>query len=60
MQTIQRTEFYTDKGQYAVMTRTTVLAYAKVNRIAGHLRRDAEGLVFSVNVPTLGEDSHHD
>ena len=60
MQTIQRTELYTDRGQYAVMTRTTVLDYAKITRTAGHLCRDAEDLVLSTNAPSIGEESHHD
>jgi hypothetical protein len=53
MQTIQGNEYYTDKGHYAVMTRTTVLKYAKLARIADHLCRNAEELVFTTNPPTI-------
>ena len=41
VQLIQNSERYTDKGQFAAMTRTTVL---KLDRIAGHLCRNAEDL----------------
>ena len=41
VQLIQSSEQYTDKGEFAVMTRTTVL---KLDRIAGHLCRNAEDL----------------
>ncbi|MGO9337293.1 MAG: hypothetical protein ACLPY1_07290 [Terracidiphilus sp.] len=47
--TVQRSEHYTDRGHYAVMTRTTVLKEAKLSRIADHLCRNAEDLVFSTN-----------
>ena len=60
MRIIQRTELYTDRGQYVVMTRTTVLDNAKLARIAGHLGRDAEDLVFSANAPIIWEEPHHD
>ena len=53
MQTLHSNEHYTDKGDYAVMTRTTVLTYAKLARIAGHLCRNAEDLVLSTDPPTL-------
>ena len=53
MQTLQSNEHYTDKGHYAVMTRTTVLKYAKLARIADHLCRNAEELVLSANPPTI-------
>ena len=53
MQTLQSNEHYTDKGHYAVMTRTTVLKYAKLARIADHLCRNAEELVLSGNPPTI-------
>jgi len=53
MKIIERSELYTDKGQYAVFTRTEVLDYAKLASIAGHLRRNAEDLVFSTNPPTI-------
>ena len=53
MQVSQRTEQYTDKGQYTVMTRTTVLREAKLARIADHLRRNADDLAFSTDPPTI-------
>ena len=53
MQTLQRNEHYTDKGHYAVMTRTTVINYAQLKRIADQLRRNAEDLASSTNPPTL-------
>jgi len=53
MQTIQSSEHYTDKGHYAVMTRTTVLKDAQLARIADNLRRNAEDLVFSTNPSTI-------
>ena len=53
MQTIQRSERYTDRGHYAVMTRTSVINYAQLVRIADHLRRNAEDLVASTDIPTL-------
>ena len=46
-------EQYTDRGHYAVMTRTTVLKDAQLTRIAGHLRRNAEDLVSSSSSPTI-------
>jgi hypothetical protein len=53
MQTLQRNEHYTDKGHYAVMTRTTVINYAQLTRIADHLLRNAEDLASSTDLPTL-------
>jgi hypothetical protein len=53
MQTLQRNEHYTDKGHYAVMTRTAVINYAQLARIADQLRRNAEDLASSTNAPTL-------
>ena len=53
MQTTQSSELYTDKGLYAVMTRTTVLSYAKLAKIAAHLRRNADELVSSTNPPNV-------
>ena len=53
MQTIQRSERYTDKGHHAVMTRTTGLKEAHLARIADHLHRNAEDLVASTEIPTL-------
>jgi hypothetical protein len=51
--TIQRREHYTDRGLYAVMTRTTVLKGAKLARIADHLRCNAEDRVLAANSPTI-------
>jgi hypothetical protein len=55
MQTLQRSEHYTDKGCYAVMTRTAVLKDAQLARIADHLRRNAEDLADSSNLPTIDD-----
>ena len=52
MRTTQSNEQYTDKGDYAVMTRTRVLKYAQLARIANHLLRNAEDLVASIDFPT--------
>ena len=49
MDNVQRTEHYTDKGHYAVMTRTS----AQLVRIADHLRRNADDLASSTDVPTF-------
>jgi hypothetical protein len=46
-------EHYTDRGQFAVMTRTKVLNDAQLARIAGHLRRNAEDLASSSNPPAV-------
>jgi hypothetical protein len=53
MQTLHCSEHYTDKGQYAVVTRTRILNYSQLTRIADHLCRNAEDLAFSTNPPTL-------
>ena len=53
MDTHQRTEHYTDKGPYAVMTRTSVINSAQLVRIADHLRRNAEDLASSTEAPTF-------
>jgi hypothetical protein len=53
MQTHQRNERYTDKQDYAVMTRTTVIDYARLVRIADQLRRNAEDVFYSSNPPTF-------
>jgi len=53
MQTLPRSEHYTDKGCYAVMTRTAVVNYAQLTRVADQLRRDADDLASSTNPPTL-------
>ena len=53
MHTLQRSEHYTDKGSYAVMTRMAVVTHAQLRRIADQLRSNAEDLAFSTNPPTL-------
>jgi hypothetical protein len=53
MQDIQSSEHYTDKGLYSVMTRTKVVSYAQLNRIAGHLCRNAEDLAASTDPPCV-------
>lgn len=53
MQTLPRNEHYTDKGCYAVMTRTAVVNYAQLTRVADQLCRDADDLASSTNPPTL-------
>ena len=53
MQSIHASEHYTDRGHYAVMTRTAVLKDAQLARIADHLRRNAEDLASSSNPPTI-------
>jgi hypothetical protein len=53
MQTLHRNEHYTDRGHYAVMTRTAVIKDAQLARIADHLRRNAEDLTGSSNPPTI-------
>jgi hypothetical protein len=53
MQTLQRGELYTDKGTYAVMTRTAIVSnHAQLRSIADQLRSNAEELAFSTNPPT--------
>jgi len=51
--TLQRSEHYTDRGLYAVMTRTTVLKEARLAGIVDHVRRNAEELVSSTNPPII-------
>jgi hypothetical protein len=51
MKTLQYREQYTDKGQYAVVTRTKILNYAQLTRVADHLCRNAEDLAYSTNPP---------
>ena len=53
MRTTRDNELYTDKGRYAVMTRTTILKYARLTRIADHLCRNAEEILFSTNSPSV-------
>jgi hypothetical protein len=44
---IQLSEHYTDRHGFAVMTRTKVVKYAQLVRIADHLCRNAEDLAAS-------------
>ncbi|MGO9435315.1 MAG: hypothetical protein ACLPH3_12435 [Terracidiphilus sp.] len=53
MQTLHRSEHYTDKGCYVVMTRTAVVQYSQLVSIADQLRRNAEALASSTNPSTL-------
>ena len=53
MQTFLCSQHYTNRGHSAVVTRTRILNYAQLTRIAGHLCRNAEDLAFSTNPPTL-------
>ena len=52
IQLIHNSEQYTDKGDFATMTRTTVL---KLDSIAGHLCRNAEELVSSADPSTIND-----
>jgi hypothetical protein len=53
MRTIQPTEHYTDQGDFAVVTRTSVREYAQLVRVADRLCRNAEELLFSKDQPTI-------
>jgi len=53
MQGTHFNERCTDRGHCVVMTRTAVLKDAQLARIADHLRRNAEDVVFSTNPPTI-------
>jgi hypothetical protein len=53
MRTTECNELYTDEGHHAVMTRTTILKYAQLTRIADHLCQNAEQLLFSTNSPSV-------
>ena len=53
MQTIQRSEYYTDREHYVVVTRTAVLKDARLAWIADHLRHSAEDVVSTSNPPTI-------
>ena len=46
-------EQYTDRGHYAVMTRTKVLKGAQPARIADHLRLNSDDLTISTIPPTF-------
>ena len=51
MRDIQSSEHYTDKQNFAAMTRTKVVNYAQLVRIADHLCRNAEDLATSTDAP---------
>ena len=53
MPSLKRSEHYTDRGHYAVMTRTTVVNNAQLARITDHFRRNREDLKFSKNPPAV-------
>lgn len=53
MRTTQDNELCTCEAHDAVMTRTTILKYAQLTRIADHLCRTAEQLLFSTNSPSI-------
>jgi hypothetical protein len=55
MRTIQPAEHYTDQGDFAVMTRTSVRKHAPLVRIADRLCRNAEDLLFSTDQPTIDD-----
>jgi hypothetical protein len=52
IQLLHNGEHYTDKGNFAAMTRLTVL---KLDSIAGHLCRNAEELASSANPSVIDE-----
>ncbi len=56
MHDIQLSEHDTERGLYAVMTRTAVLKEAKLAGIADGLSRNAKDLVISTNPPAI--DNH--
>jgi len=53
MQDIQLSEHYTDQHNFAAMTRTRVVNYKQLVRIADHLCRNAEDLAASANPPCV-------
>ena len=53
MWTNRRTDHYTDQEDFAVMAQTAVRKYARRARIANHLCRNAEELLFSTDQPTI-------
>ena len=55
MQDIHPSEHYTDKGNFAAMTRTRVVNYARLATIAGHLCRNAEDLAASTDPPCIDD-----
>jgi hypothetical protein len=52
---IQLGEHYTDKQEFAVMTRTKVVKYAQLVRIADHLCRNADDLMASSDSPSVDD-----
>jgi hypothetical protein len=55
IQSIRHTELYSERDDFAVMTRTAVLNDAQLARIADHLRRNAEDLADSTNPPAIDD-----
>ena len=53
MQDIHPSEHYTDKQDFAVMTRTKIVDYAQLVRIADHLCRNAEDLAATPDPPCV-------
>ena len=53
MQETQLSDHYTDKQYFAAMARTKVVRHAQLLRIADHLCRNAEELLFSTDQPTI-------
>ena len=53
MQDILSREYYTDREDYAVMTRTKVVKDVQLFKIAGHLCRNAEEIASSTNPPSV-------
>ena len=53
MQDSQLSEQYTDKQYFAVMARMKVVSHAQLLRIADHLCRNVEELLFSTHQPTI-------
>ena len=51
----QLSENYTDKRGFAVMTRTKVVKYAQLVRIADHLCRNADDIIASSDSPSVDD-----
>ena len=51
----QLSEHYTDKLGFALMTRTKVVKYAQLVRIADHLCRNADDLMASSDSPSVDD-----
>jgi hypothetical protein len=47
MQALERNELYTDKGIYAVMTRTSGIKYAQLIKVADHVCCKGEDLAIA-------------